>query len=56
MEIVVDAFENSVFHHSKAKAFSPVEYFHVREKKVSAVECFFGGKASFPSAVSTGKE
>jgi hypothetical protein len=43
-------------HTTNGKTFRNVEYFELREAKVKSVECFFGGKASFPSAVSMGKE
>ena len=36
------------------KSFRNVEYFRVRNDKVEAIECYFGGHSSFASAVSTG--
>jgi len=50
-----DAFVMYICHTTNGKTFRNVEYFQFRDGKVKAVECFFGGKASFPSAVSTGK-
>ena len=44
-----------VCHTTNGKTFRNVEYFQLREDKVKSVECYFGGKSSFPSAVSTGK-
>jgi ketosteroid isomerase-like protein len=37
------------------KTFRNVEFFQLREDKVEAIECYFGGPSSFPSAVSTGQ-
>ena len=51
-----EAFVMYVCHTTNGKTFRNVEYFQLREDKVKAVECYFGGKSSFPSAVSTGKE
>ena len=50
-----EAFVMYVCHTTNAKTFRNVEYFQFRDHKVKAVECYFGGKSSFPSAVSTGK-
>jgi ketosteroid isomerase-like protein len=50
-----EAFVMYVCHTTNGKTFRNVEYFQCRDGKVKAVECYFGGKASFPSAVSTGK-
>jgi hypothetical protein len=50
-----EAFVMYVCHTMNGKTFRNVEYFRLREDKVKAVECYFGGKASFPSAVSTGQ-
>jgi hypothetical protein len=49
------AFVMYVCHTTNGKTFHNVEYFQLQDDKVKAVECYFGGKASFPSAVSTGK-
>jgi ketosteroid isomerase-like protein len=50
-----DAFVMYICHTTNGKTFRNVEYFQLRDSKVRAVECYFGGKSSFPSAVSTGK-
>jgi hypothetical protein len=50
-----EAFVMYVCHTTNGKTFRNVEYFQLRADKVKAVECYFGGKSSFPSAVSTGK-
>jgi hypothetical protein len=50
-----EAFVMYVCHTANGKTLQNVEYFHLRDAKVKAVECYFGGKASFPSAVSTEK-
>jgi hypothetical protein len=50
-----EAFVMYVCHTTNGKTFQNVEYFQLREDKVKAVECYFGGKSSFPSAVSTGQ-
>ena len=50
-----EAFVMYVCHTTNGKTFQNVEYFQLGKDKVTAVECYFGGKASFPSAVSTGK-
>ena len=50
-----EAFVMYVCHTTNGKTFRNVEYFQLRDGKVKAVECYFGGKSSFPSAVSTGK-
>ena len=50
-----EAFVMYVCHTTNGKTFQNVEYFQFRDGKVKAVECYFGGQSSFPSAVSTGK-
>ena len=50
-----EAFVMYVCHTTNGKTFRNVEYFQLRDQKVKAVECYFGGKASFASAVSTGQ-
>jgi SnoaL-like domain len=49
-----EAFVMYVCHTANGKTFHNVEFFRLKEDKVKAVECYFGGNASFPSAVSTG--
>lgn len=51
-----EAFVMYTCHTANGKTFHNVEFFQLREDKVKAVECYFGGNASFASAVSTGKE
>ena len=50
-----EAFVMYVCHTTSGKTFRNVEYFQIRDHKVKAVECYFGGKASFASAESTGQ-
>ena len=50
-----EAFVMYVCHTTNGKTFRNVEYLQLRDDKVKSVECYFGGKSSFPSAVSTGK-
>jgi ketosteroid isomerase-like protein len=50
-----EAFVMYVCHTTNGKTFRNVEYFQLRDDKVKAVECYFGGKSTFASAVSTGK-
>ena len=50
-----EAFVMYVCHTANGKTFRNVEYFQLRDGKVKAVVCYFGGKSSFPSAVSNGK-
>jgi hypothetical protein len=50
-----EVFVMYVCHTANGKTFRNVEYFQLREDRVKAVECYFGGKSSFPSAVSNGK-
>lgn len=37
------------------KSFRNVEYLQFTGGRIAAIECYFGAKSSFPSAVSTGK-
>jgi hypothetical protein len=39
-------------HTKNGKSFRNVEYFRLRDGKVETIECYFGGKSTFPSAVS----
>jgi ketosteroid isomerase-like protein len=41
-------------HTKNGKSFRNVEYFRLRDGKVETIECYFGGKSTFPSAVSKG--
>src|ERR1700678_1816339 len=41
-------------HTKNGKSFRNVEYFRLRDGKVETLECYFGAKSAFPSAVSKG--
>ena len=49
-----DAFVMYVCRTKNGKTFRNVEYLRLSDHKVEAIECYFGGPSSFPSAVSTG--
>ena len=49
-----DMFVKYLCHTKNGKSFRNVEYFRLRDGKVEALECYFGGKSTFPSAVSNG--
>ncbi len=42
-------------HTRNGKSFRNVEYFRIRDQKIAAQECYFGGNMTFPSAVSAQK-
>jgi SnoaL-like domain len=48
------AFVKYLCHTKNGKSFRNVEYFQIRDGKIEAIECYFGGKDTFPSAVSKG--
>jgi ketosteroid isomerase-like protein len=50
-----EAFVMYVCRTKNGKAFHNVEYVRLRDDKVEAIECYFGEKSSYPSAVSTGQ-
>ena len=50
-----DAFVMYVCRTKNGKTFRNVEYWHLRDAKVEAIECYFGAPSSFASAVSTGQ-
>jgi hypothetical protein len=50
-----EAFVMYVCRTKNGKTFRNVEYFRLRDDKVQAIECYFGEKSSFPSAVSAGQ-
>jgi hypothetical protein len=50
-----EAFVLYVGRTKNGKTFRNVEYLRLRDDKVEAIECYFGGPSSFPSAVSTGQ-
>jgi ketosteroid isomerase-like protein len=47
-----EAFVKYLCHTKNGKSFRNVEYFRFRDGKVETIECYFGGKSTFPSAVS----
>ena len=49
-----EAFVKYLCHTKNGKSFRNVEYFRLRDGKVESLECYFGGKSTFPSAVSNG--
>jgi ketosteroid isomerase-like protein len=49
-----EAFVKYLCHTKNGKSLRNVEYFRLRDGKVESIECYFGGKSNFPSAVSTG--
>ena len=51
-----EAFVKYLCRTKNGKSFRNVEYFRLRDEKVEAIECYFGGQSSFPSAVSTGQK
>jgi ketosteroid isomerase-like protein len=46
------AFVMYVCHTTTGKAFRNVEYLRLKDAKVEAIECYFGGQNGYPSAVS----
>jgi hypothetical protein len=50
-----DAFVMYVCHTTNAKTFRNVEYLRLKGGQVNAVECYFGGKNSYTSAVAEQK-
>jgi ketosteroid isomerase-like protein len=49
-----EAFVKYLCRTRNGKSFRNVEYFRLRDGKVESIECYFGGKSTFPSAVSKG--
>jgi hypothetical protein len=49
-----EAFAKYLCHTKNGKSFRNVEYFRLKDGKVESIECYFGGKDTFPSAVSSG--
>jgi ketosteroid isomerase-like protein len=49
-----EAFVKYLCHTKNGKSFRNVEYFRLSDGKVEAIECYFGGRSTFPSAVSNG--
>jgi hypothetical protein len=50
-----DAFVKYLCLTKNGKSFRNVEYLRITDKKVEAIECYFGAQSSFPSAVSGGQ-
>ena len=50
-----EAFVMYVGHTTNGKTFRNVEYLRLRDQQVQAVECYFGGQNTIPSAVSQQK-
>ena len=42
-------------HTTNGKSFRNVEYLRLRNQRIEAIECYFGGKMTYPSAVSSQK-
>jgi len=51
-----DAFVKYLCHTKDGKSFRNVEYLRIKNGQLLSLECYFGEKSSFPSAVSTGKK
>jgi ketosteroid isomerase-like protein len=51
-----EAFVLYVCRTKNGKTFRNVEYLRLRDDKVEAIECYFGEKSSYPSAVSTAQK
>ena len=49
-----EAFVKYLCHTENGKSFRNTEYFRFRDGKVEAIEVYFGGRQTFPSAVSLG--
>lgn len=50
-----DAFVRYLCRTKNGKSFRNVGYFRFKGEKIEAIECYFGERSSFPSAVSTGQ-
>jgi ketosteroid isomerase-like protein len=50
-----EAFVKYLCRTKNGKSFRNVEYVRVRNEQVEAIECYFGGHSTFPSAVSKGQ-
>ena len=51
-----DAFVKYLCHTKNGKSFRNVEYLRIKNGKLESIECYFGARSSFPSAVSTGQK
>jgi SnoaL-like domain len=50
-----EAFVKYLGRTKNGKSFRNVDYFQLKDGKVEAIECYFGGQFGFPSAASTGE-
>ena len=50
-----EAFVKYLCRTKNSKSFRNVEYFRLRDGRVDAIECYFGGQSGFPSAASAGR-
>ena len=50
-----EAFVKYLCHTTNGKTFRNTEYVRTRGEHIEAIECYFGGRSTFPSAVSKGK-
>ncbi len=50
-----EAFVKYLCRTKNGKSFRNVEYVRVKDQQVEAIECYFGGHSTFPSAVSKGQ-
>ena len=50
-----DAFVKYLCHTKDGKSFRNVEYLRIKNGKLQSMECYFGARSSFPSAVSAGQ-
>lgn len=50
-----DAFVKYLCHTTNGKSFRNVEYLRIKNGKLESIECYFGERSSFPSAVSAGQ-
>jgi ketosteroid isomerase-like protein len=51
-----DVFVKYLCHNKDGKSFRNVEYLRIKNGKLQSIECYFGARSSFPSAVSTGQK
>lgn len=49
-----DAFVKYLCHTKNGKSFRNIEYLRIKNGKLESIECYFGARSSFPSAVSKG--
>jgi SnoaL-like protein len=50
-----DGFVKYLCHTTKGTSFSNIEYFRFAGDKITAIVCYFGGNAGFPTASESGK-